>query len=161
MIVKWPGVTRPGSTCSQYVIIEDFFPTILELAGVEEFQQIGGVIDGISFVPLLRQADDCSQDRALYWHYPNSWGPKGPGIGPSSSIRRGDWKLIYYHEDRRYELFNLAEDLGEQHNLAEEDSEVRERLASQLRQFLASVDALMPVDKKTGKPVPYPGQRDD
>ena len=161
MIVKWPGVTQPGTVCGQYVIIEDFFPTTLEIAGVEEPQQIGGVIDGISFVPMLRRAGGCSKDRSLYWHYPNNWGPKGPGIGPSSSIRRGDWKLIYYHEDQRYELFNLAEDLGEQRNKANESPEVRERLAAELRQFLVSVDALMPVDKRTGKPVPYPGQANE
>ncbi len=157
MIVKWPGITKPDSACDQYVIIEDFFPTILDMAGVKNSRQIGGVIDGISFVPLLRQEDGYPKDRALYWHYPNNWGPRGPGIGPTSSIRRGDWKLIYYHEDQRYQLFNLSEDLGEQRNLADERPDVRKRLANELRRFLASVDAQMPIDKKTGKPLPLPG----
>lgn len=156
MIVKWPGVTKPKSACDQYVIIEDFFPTILEMDGVEDSRQIGGAIDGISFVPLLRQRAGYPKNRALYWHYPNNWGPRGPGIGPSSSIRRGDWKLIYYHEDQRYELFNLSEDLGEQHNRADERPGLRKRLANELHGFLASVDAQMPIDKRTGKPVPKP-----
>jgi hypothetical protein len=61
-------------------------------------------------VPLLRQEEGYPNDRPLFWHYPNHWGPKGPGIGPSSTIRRGDWKLFYYHAPRRYELFNLSGD---------------------------------------------------
>jgi arylsulfatase A-like enzyme len=157
MIVRWPGVTEAGSVCERPVIIEDFFPTILEMAGVLEYEQIGGVIDGVSFVPLLRQEEGFPNDRPLFWHYPNHWGPKGPGIGPSSTIRRGDWKLIYYHAPRRYELFNLSEDLGEEHNLAGERPELVAELARQLRDYLREVDAQMPLDKETGEPVPLPG----
>ncbi len=158
MLVRWPGITKPGSTCSQPVIIEDFFPTILELAGVEDFTQIGGVLDGRSFVPLLRGEHDTARDeRALFWHYPNHWGGTGPGIAPSSTIRHGDWKLIYYYADRHYELFNLADDLGEYHNLADERPEVRKRLARELGQYLESVDAQVPVDKQSGQDVPLPG----
>lgn len=58
--------------------------------------------------------------RAFLWHFPNNWGPKGPGIGAFSAIRQGDWKLIYYHAGQSYELFNLAADLGETKNLAAE-----------------------------------------
>ena len=158
MIVHWPGVTKARSVCEQPVIIEDFFPTLLELTGVEDIQQIGGVIDGRSFVSLLRGDHDKSRDdRPLIWHVPNNWGPRGPGIGPSSAIRQGDWKLIYYHADRRYELFNLAEDLGEKNNLAENEPAVVTRLAKTLGDYLREVDAQMPIEKATGKPVPLPG----
>ena len=156
MIVKWPNVTKPASTCDQHVIIEDFFPTLLEMAGVKGFGQVGGTIDGVSFAPLLRQEDGYPRDRALYWHFPNNWGPKGPGIGSSSTVRHGDWKLIYYHADGRYELFNLAEDLSERHNLASTKPEMRRRLAKQLHDYLADVGAQMPIEKRTGKPVPLP-----
>ena len=157
MIASWPGVTRPGSVCRQPVIIEDFFPTILEMAGVSGAKQLGGVIDGRSFANLLRGEHDKSrEDRPLFWHLPNNWGPKGPGIGPSSAIRLGKWKLIYYHKTQRYELFNLAEDLGEQTNLADQRTDVRDRLASELAQYLIAVDAQMPITKATGEAVPYP-----
>lgn len=146
MIVSWPGVTAPDSICRQPVIIEDFFPTILELAGNREVEQIGGVIDGLSFTNLLRGEHDPARDRRpLIWHFPNNWGPQGPGIGPSSSIRLGNWKLIYYYASQQYELFDLAQDIGEQHNLASQQPEVRQRLAAQLNKFLASVDAQMPI----------------
>jgi arylsulfatase A-like enzyme len=159
MIVSWPGVTRPGSVCRQPVIIEDFFPTILEMAKHTGAQQLGGEIDGLSFVNLLRgEHDESRETRPLVWHYPNNWGPRGPGIGPSSAIRVGDWKLIYCHETQRYELFNLAEDLGERTNLAGKNEEVRSRLAGQLARYLIAVDAQMPVDRKTGKKIPYPSE---
>jgi arylsulfatase A-like enzyme len=82
----------------------------------------------------------------------------GPGIGASSTVRRGDWKLIYYHADRRFELFNLAEDIGEATNLAEKRPDKVAELASMLTIYLKSVEAQMPVDRKTGKPVPWPSE---
>lgn len=157
MIVKWPGVVKPASVCNEYVIIEDFFTSILDMAG------LGGIktrqtTDGISFVPLLKQISGYPADRVLYWHFPNNWGPHGPGIGPHSAVRKGDWKLIYYHEDQHYELFNLKEDIGETKNLADTQPELLHKYASLLGTFLAKVEAQMPTDKKTGKSVPLPGK---
>jgi arylsulfatase A-like enzyme len=157
MIVKWPGVTQPGTVCHVPVMIEDFFPTLLEMAGVPAVRQPGGALDGVSFVPLLKGVEGAPQDRSLVWHYPNHWGPKGPGLGPFSAIRQGDWKLIYYHADQRLELFDLAADIGETRNLAAEKPDVARRLAAALRQRLLDVNAQMPVSKKTGQPVPLPG----
>ena len=166
MVVKWPGVARGGSVCDVPVIIEDFFPTILEMAGVTDYRQVGGKLDGLSFVPLLRQTSRSDaeadvrcypEDRALYWHYPNNWGPTGPGIGAHSTIRKGDWKLIYYHLDGRYELFNLAEDIGETRNLAGEEPGRVKLLADRLRHYLLEVNAQMPLRKTSGEPVPLPG----
>lgn len=53
------------------------------------------------------------KDRDIYWHYPNSWGPSGPGIGATCSIRSGEWKLVYYFGDGRRELFNIPADISE------------------------------------------------
>ena len=159
MIVDWPGVTQPGSVCDTPLIIEDFFPSILEIAGVGPVEQIGGHCDGRSFAPLLRGGEGSQSERSLFWHFPNNWGPRGPGIGASSTIRKGSWKLIYYHDPKsknRYELFNLREDPGEAKNLAGSDPELRGRLARELADYLKSVDATMPVIKATGKPVPLP-----
>jgi arylsulfatase A-like enzyme len=156
MIVRWPGVTRPGSACHVPVIIEDFFPTILEMAGVAGPP---GPIDGLSFVPLLRGEPSASAERSLFWHFPNNWGQLGPGIGASSAIRRGDWKLIYYHDpgsEWAYELFNLARDLGERRNLADEHPEVRRSLARALADFLSGCGAQMPMRKDNGQSIPLP-----
>ena len=137
----------------QPVIIEDFFPTILELAGLREVQQVGGVIDGRSFVSLLHgKHDDCRDERPLFWHFPNNWGPKGPGIGPSSSIRRGPWKLIYYYETRRFELFDVVKDIGEEHDLADDYPDMRDPLANELRTYLQEVRAQFPSTKTRVSP---------
>jgi len=159
MLVKWPGIIAPGSVCRQYVMIEDFLPSLLEMTGASAKVKKMPRVDGVSFAPLLRggaKAARYPKNRALYWHYPNVWGPSGPGIGPSSAIRRGDWKLIYYHTDRRCELFNLAADLSEQHDLVETERAKAKELAATLARWLKETKALMPVDKKTGKAVPLP-----
>ena len=159
MLASWPGVTPAGSTCDQPVIIEDFFTTILEIAEVSNIEQVGGTIDGKSFVPLLRGEQDPSRDdRPLFWHFPNNWGPRGPGIGPSSAIRQGNWKLIYYHDSRDYELFDLSKDIAESNNLAKKEPQIQMRLASQLGTYLASVGAQMPIHKESANVVPLPGR---
>lgn len=154
MIVRWPGTTRPGATCPHPVIVEDFYPTLLELAGLPEFASP----DAQSFVPLLRGEAPRTRSRALHWHYPNCWGPSGPGIGPYSTIRIGDWKLIYYHSSQSYELFDVAEDLGEQHDRADSEPGRVAELAEALRGHLVAVEAQMPLLRSTGKPVPLPGE---
>ena len=73
-------------------------------------------------------------------------------------MRLGDWKLIYYHADRRFELFDLAHDLGETTNLADKHPERVRALAARLTQHLTSVGAQMPTDKATGRAVPWPSE---
>jgi len=157
MIVKWPGTIEPGSKWNGYLIIEDFFPTILEMAGISSVETIQP-IDGKSFMPILKGKDNTINSRSLFWHFPNNWGPKGPGIGATSTIRKGDWKLIYYYEDQSYELFNIQEDLGEYHNLAAEYPQKVDSLSRELTHFLKSVDAQRPSFKTTGEPCPWPNQ---
>lgn len=160
MLVKWPGVTQPSSVCSDAVIIEDFFPSILEMAGINPPKPIGGMIDGRSFVPQLRGGSGLSQGRSLVWHYPNHWGPTGPGINFCSAIRKDDWKLVYYHDALRkggqYELFNLSDDIGESNNLASAYPERVAQLADNLAEKLTEYNAQMPIVKATGQPVALP-----
>ena len=159
MLVSWPGVTDPGSTCEQPVMIEDFFTTILEMANIPNVEQVGGKIDGKSFAPLLRGQHDASRaERPLFWHFPNNWGPSGPGIGPSSAMRKGDWKLIHYYDSGNYELFDLSKDLSETNNLADSHPQVRAKLAAELGSYLTSVKAQMPIRKESGAAVAYPGE---
>ncbi len=158
MIVKWPGQVKPGSVNNNYLIIEDFYPTLLDLAGIRDFQ-VPQIIDGISFKSELVDPSDQPGDRPLFWHYPNEWGPTGPGIGAFSAIRKGDHKLIYYHASEEFELFNVREDIGETHNLAYAENDLVTTLATELTAFLKGVDAQMPSHKSTGKPVRWPDER--
>jgi len=156
MLVRWPGVTAAGSACSQYTIVEDILPTLLEVGGAAG--RLGALPpgDGRSLAPLLRQAPGWPGARPLYWHYPNIWGPTGPGLGPFSALRVDDWKLIYYHADRRFELFNLADDIGETRNRLADGPELASQLAEQLSDWFRQVGAQMPTDARTGQLIPLP-----
>ncbi len=155
MIVIWPGKVQPGSVCNDYLIIEDFFPTILEMAGVNDYQTVQEV-DGISFVPMLLQTGITSEGRDLFWHYPNKWGSSGPGIGTTSTIRRGDWKLIYWYKDQSFELYNISDDISEKNNLADKNPEKVNELALKLGEYLRSVQADRPINKETTLLVAWP-----
>jgi arylsulfatase A-like enzyme len=151
MLVKWPGVTKPGSVCRDPVVIEDFFPTVLELAGATGSTL--QTVDGVSFVPLLKGTGSTPVDRALVWHFPHNYDRQ-----PYSAIRVGNWKLVYHHTDRRRELFDLANDISEKSNLAAEQPAKVGELARQLARLLKDRGAQMPKDLRTGKPVDYPDQ---
>lgn len=157
MIVKWPEVVQPASVCNDYLIIEDFFPSILEIAGINNYKTIQ-TVDGKSFVPMLKQKGTTAEGLELFWHFPNNWGPTGPGIGATSTIRSGDWKLIYWYKDQHFELFNIKDDIGEHNNLADKYPEKVKELASKLGKYLREVGALRPLYKKTGELAPWPDQ---
>jgi arylsulfatase A-like enzyme len=137
--IKAPGVTRPGSTCNTPVIHTDFYPTLLELAGLPPRPRQH--VDGVSLVPLLKGGSIAA--RPLFWHYPH-YGNQGGE--PSSTIRQGDWKLIHYWEDNRNELYHLPDDIGEQHDLASKEVERTRKLWAQLDVWL----------KETGAKIPQP-----
>ena len=151
MIVKWPGVTKPGTVSRDPVVIEDYFPTILDMAGADWRGKTVQTVDGESFVPLLKGAGKTPADRAFVWHFPHNYDQT-----PFSAIRVGSWKLIYHHADRRIELFNLDADLSEKNNLAAKEPAKAKELAARLTQLLMERGALMPINKATGKPVEWP-----
>lgn len=157
MLVKWPGVVKPGVVCDKPLIIEDFYPTILEMAGVTGYKTVQH-IDGVSFVPMLKETGDTFKGRKLFWHYPNLWGNTGPGIGATSVVRNGDWKLVYYYETGKKELFNIREDIGEKDDCAARHPELVHKLSGELGKYLRSVNAQRPSFKKTGEPCPWPDE---
>lgn len=96
--------------------------------------------------------------RSLFWNCPNIWGNDGPGIGPTCSVRNGDWKLIYYYETGKKELFNITEDIGEHNDVARQHPDIVKRLSGELGTYLRKVDGQRPSFKATGKPVPWPDE---
>jgi arylsulfatase A-like enzyme len=138
MMVKWPGVTRPGSVCDTPVISTDFYPTMLEMAAVP-FKP-NQHVDGVSLVPLLKGQ---TVDRGpLYWHYPH-YGNQGGS--PAAAIREGNWKLIEFFEPgRAVELYNLKDDIGETKNLARRHPDIARNLEAKLRSWQKAVGAKFP-----------------
>jgi len=157
MIVRWPGTVQPGTRCNDYLIIEDFYPSILEMAGIDDYD-VPQEIDGISFVPLLKQTKNPSQGRSLYWNCPNIWGEKGPGIGPSCTIRKDNWKMIYFYETGEKELYDIPNDIEENNNVAALYPQIINKLSKELGKFLRQTNGQRPSFKKTGKPCPWPDE---
>ena len=153
LIVYWPGQVEAGSVNSQYVMVEDLYPTILQMAGVDYSKRVSQVVDGKSFVPYLQDPELRDEDRPLFWHFPHTYDQF-----PYSAVRKGDWKLIYRHLDQSLELYNLRMDLSETRNLAVEEMKIKEELAALLSNHLREVKAGMPVLTKNNKPVPYPDE---
>ena len=135
--IRVPGMTQPGSTTKTPAIGMDFYPTILELAGLP--QMPGQHVDGTSLVPILEGGTISERD--LFWHYPH-YGNQGGE--PSSIIRSKEWKLIHYHEDGRNELYNLTDDIGEQTNIAAKHPEKVAVLRQRLDVWLAETGARIP-----------------
>ena len=133
-IVRWPGVVTPGSICSEPVISVDFFPTFVDILGLENLPT--NAIDGVSLRPLLTQKGTLNS-RAMYWHYPHY---HSSSIGPCGAVRAGDYKLIEWYDEticgagNELELYNLKEDIGERNNLTgkmpEKTRELKEMLAT-------------------------------
>jgi arylsulfatase A-like enzyme len=147
-LVRWPGVTRPGSSCDVPVISTDFFPTILEIAGLSALPDQHQ--DGLSLVPLLKQNGELTR-KDLFWHYPHY---SNQGGMPGGAIRRGDYKLIERFEDGRVHLYNLAKDIGEQTDLAEQMPGRVEDMRASLHEWYKEVDARFLVARPDG-PQPW------
>lgn len=135
--IRAPGITKPGSTCDVPATGTDFFPTILELAGLPLMPEQHA--DGVSLLPLLK--GDQIKDRDLFWHYPH-YGNQGGE--PSSIIRSGPWKLIHYWEDGRDELYHVINDIGEKEDLAKKHPAKRAALRRKLNTWLDNMKANMP-----------------
>jgi len=112
--------------------------------------------DSANLAPYFQTGQE-APNRSLYWHYPHYRGLQGPGLEPFSAIRKGDFKLIYFYLDRRWELYNLANDIGETVNLARvpnpKNREIGKDLAERLIGYLKDCKAQFPVEGKTGKPI--------
>ncbi len=136
MIVRWPGVVRPGSVCDVPTTTADLLPTFCQMAAAKLPEQ---PIDGSSMVPLLEDPAATLNRDAIYFHYPHYHHSR-----PASAIRAGDWKLIEFLEDGSLELYNLEDDLGETRNLAVAKPRLAKELKEQLAAWREQVGARMP-----------------
>ena len=143
LIVRWPGVTKPGSICSEPVISVDFFPTFLDILGLQN--RAKNPIDGVSLVPLLKRSGSLKRE-AIYWHYPHY---HSSSIGPGGAVRCGDYKLIEWYDDticgpgNTFELYNLKNDIGEQDNIAKKMPEKAKELREMMATWRNKVNAQM------------------
>jgi arylsulfatase A-like enzyme len=134
-IVRWPGVTKPDTVCDVPVMGIDYFPTILEIAGMKSAAKP----DGVSIASLLHGGGRLRRD-TLYWHYPHY---HQGGATPYSAIRAGDFRLVEFQEDGHIEMYNLNDDIGEQHDLVRSMPAKARALQTSLAAWRRAVGAQM------------------
>ena len=150
LIVKWPGVVKPGTTTSELACSIDIFPTIEQATqGMEQAEKPDGRRDGLSLVPVLH--GDQFKTRKIFWHYPHY---ANQGSKPGGAVRRGDFKLIEFYETGRRELFDVKKDISESRNLAAEKPGVVDELAAELDAWRKDVGAKMPTPNPAYVPNP-------
>lgn len=148
LIIRWPKKIKPGSKSSVPVTGVDFYPTFVKLAGGKPISDL----DGEDIFTLVGKN---KYDRDLFWHFPAYLeayrkGGKDFRATPYSSIRSGDWKLIYYYEDKSVELFNLKNDKGEEIDCSNIEIAKKEELYKRLMAWLKHTKAPIPTE-----PNPY------
>ena len=138
MIIRGPGI-RSGDVCDAVVTSTDFYPTMLALAGLPP--RPTQHVDGVSLLPLLRESGTALARPAIFWHYPHYHGSMWT---PGAAVRAGDWKLVEFYEEGRVELYNLRDDIGETHDLAQAKPEKARQLLELLHHWQKEVGAKMP-----------------
>ncbi len=137
LIVKWPGVVKAGSVCASPMISMDYYPTLLQMAGLPLRPKQH--LDGQSIVPLLKGGT--APERVLFWHYPH-YSPQGGT--PDGAVWSGQYKLIEWFENGGAELYDLKNDIGEQNDLSAKLPDETARLLQRLHAWRQQVDAQMP-----------------
>lgn len=141
--IRW-AEGKAGSVCDVPVIGTDFYPTLMDICGLEA--RPSQHVDGRSLVGLLKESQGANEAalnaRKLYWHYPH-YGNQGGE--PVSIVLDGDWKLVHYLEDDKVELYNLKQDAGERKNLAQAEAALAKSMKADLDRHLKEVDANMPM----------------
>ena len=186
MVVYWKGKVAASTRLNTPVVAEDLYPTILEMAGIEEYKTVQQ-IDGKSIVRLLTAGSKMAKEamesgqitdqkqannfvvplsvsgidpqREVLAHFPHQWKPyQLHDIDYMSSLRKGDWKIVYRHREQTLELYNIGEDITERNDLSKEREEVLKEMADALTAKLEGYDALLPTFRATGERVPMPNQ---
>jgi len=149
MIVRWPGIVEGGASTAAFVSSVDFYPTILEVTGAA--LAANQKLDGVSFLGALRGGTGNRTE--VFCHFPHH--VLNPDRSrelnrPACSVRRGDWKLVRVFADGplqndRFELYNLARDIGEQENVADRYPEVVSELNARITAHLLDTGAIIPV----------------
>lgn len=131
-ILSWPGVTEAGTTSAVPVISMDVFATALDAAGLSSD---GPALDGVSLARLLHRPPE---SRTLYWYFPHY---RYNDVGPYAVVREGNAKLIHYFDTEKTELYNLADDPREQHDVSSEQADKVRELSAKLKTWMRETNA--------------------
>jgi arylsulfatase A-like enzyme len=136
-IVKWPGVTKPGTVNESDVVLgSDLFPTFLDMAGLPLEPKYH--IDGVSIVPSLKT--EPFQRGPVFWHSPTSR-TFSTGDTDSSAVRIGNYKLIEWYNADHVELYDLSTDIGEHNDLSDKMPEKTAEMLAVLHEWREEIQA--------------------
>ncbi|MGK0186634.1 MAG: arylsulfatase A [Verrucomicrobiales bacterium] len=141
LIIRWPGVIKSGTVQDTPVVSMDFYPTLLDAAGVNIPEEEAASLDGTNIMPLLRGTASLEK-RSLYFHYPNYAWTRSNRLG--GAIRDGQWKLIERFDTGQLELFDLNADISEKLDVSTSKPDIAQKLAANLRAWRQKVGARMP-----------------
>lgn len=159
-IIVWPGLTEPGSRSDEPIQTSDFYPTFQKHFSLDVPED--HVVDGIDLTPAL-QGGKLDRD-AIFTYFPHS-PPRVPDwLPPSACVHMGDWKLIrMFHEGENgahaYKLYNLAEDIGEQNNLADTSPDRVKEMDRRIEAWLKDSHAVLPLPNPKFDPAQYEPQK--
>ncbi len=153
-LVRWPGVTDQGGVSDAVIVGVDYYPTLLEMCGIE--RNPAQIVDGISFVPVLK--GNVQKPREIYCFFPHDFSEYSPA---GAWVRQGDWKLIevFYISDiwqKRYLLYNLKDDVGETTDLSGQYPERVAQMAAQLKNHYMTLCAHPPIPNPDFDPSTVP-----
>jgi arylsulfatase A-like enzyme len=163
-IACWPGTIKPGTVQATPIINVDMFATFMDVS--KKAVPSDKILDGKSLVSLFKQEKEL-EPRAIFWHFPGYLDKPNPGSRDDvfrsravSTIRKGDWKLLLFHEEwvldggrakvaqnNSVELYNLKTDLSETKNLANTDTRKRDEMLEELLKMMKHTGATMPTEK--------------
>ena len=160
MMVRYPAAVTPGTTSDEPIHVIDFFPTLVELAGVQN-NHPEHILDGESFAPILL-GDKKQLDRTqLFWHFPGYMDERGiPASVVNKRIGNKRYKYRYCYEIDKDELYNITDDIGETKNLLENpskrDLKIANELLNDLRNWIEETKPLPMYYVATGEEVKLP-----
>lgn len=138
LLIRWNGKVKPETTSDVPVTSADLFTTLV--GAMHPSYRTASDIDGQNILSLMARASSSGQ-RSLYWHYPHY---SFQGGHPASAIMKGDYKLIYFHESREVELYNIRLDVSERHDLSKTDSRTAQEMNRELQKWLKETGATFP-----------------
>jgi arylsulfatase A-like enzyme len=148
LVVRWPGVTTPGTEDTHQVLNLDFAETFLDMAGVAAPANM----QGRSLVPLLEGNEPSDWRTSIYYHYYEF--PGWHSVQRHYGIRTDRYKLIYYYLIDEWELFDLEVDPDELHSVYDDGE-----YAGVVTELKAKLDSLRDYYKVPAEdPVPLPDE---
>lgn len=149
LALRWPGTIAPGTSTAVPAVSMDLYPTLLAAAGVAPAPD--EPLDGLDLAPLWSGATRLARERLFFFV---------PHRDAQAAVRAGDWKLLHWFAGKN-ELYDLARDVGEQHDLAAAEPERTRALAAELLQWIQDSGATLPVLNPEYDPANAPGAQDE